>query len=312
VVGILAGAINWGTWYWNQSYAIGRHPFFYQLYYEPAVMLACGKGFVVAQPQIPAMTRFLQEQAAEFDCRDIPENAKLGTDGLYQGSARYIMTAVGLTWRYTGVSWRRIGPVAGMLFGITIAAAYGIFRLGMGRVLSIMLAWFLSLSTLHLLNLPNIRDYSKAPFALLLIFLLGLLVTRAPSWKRVLWIAAAYGVVMGVGYGFRTELLINIPAFLLTVFLFLDANVGDRLRYGAAAAVLGLGVFYVTAWPIISAVNNTWGCQWHVAVLGLGDDSAHDLQLRQPAYDWLDGFTDEFAYATATSYAARREPAVKH
>jgi hypothetical protein len=222
------------------------------------------------------------------------------------------MTAVGLAWQYTGVSWRRVGPVAGMLFGLTIAAAYGIFRLGMSRILASILAWVLSLSTLHLLNLPNIRDYSKAPFALLLIFLLGLLVARAPSWKRVLWIAAAYGIVMGIGYGFRTDLLINIPAFLLTMFLFLDANAGERLKYGAAAAAVGLAAFYLTALPIISAVNNTWGCQWHVAVLGLGDDPARDLQLRQPVYDWLDGFTDEFAYATTTSYAARREAGVKH
>ncbi len=312
VASILIWAGNWGTWYWNQSLALGRHPFFYQLYYEPAVMVACGKGFVVAQPQVPAMTKFLTEQTAEFDCKDIPADAKLGTDGLYQGSARYIMTTVGWTWRIVGVSWRRLGPVAGVLFGMTIAAAYGIFRLGMGRVIAMVLAWVLSLSTLHLANLPNIRDYSKAPFALILIFLLGLLVTHRPSWKRVVGISVAYGVVMGIGYGFRTDLLINIPAFLLTVFLFLDANVRKRLAFGAVAAAVCMTTFYVSAWPIISAVNRTWGCQWHTAILGLGDDNTHDLQLEATPYDWLDGYTDEFAFATATSYAARLEPGVKH
>ena len=311
VAGILIWAGNWGTWYWNQSLALGRHPFFYQLYYEPAVMAACGKGFVVAQPQVPAMTKFLTEQTTEFDCKDIPADAKLGTDGLYQGSARYLMTAVGVAWRFAGVSWRKLGPVAGVLFGITIAAAYGIFRLGMGRVLSIVLAWVLSLSTLHLLNLPHIRDYSKAPFALLLIFFLGLLVTRRPSWTRVLWISLAYGVVMGIGYGFRTDLLINIPAFLLTAFLFLDARWRNRLMFGAAGAAVCLAAFYLSAWPIISAVNRTWGCQWHTAILGVGEDNTRDLQLDVAPYDWLDGFTDEYAYATATSYAARVEPGVK-
>ena len=311
VAGILIWAGNWGTWYWNQSLALGRHPSFYQLYYEPAVMVACGKGFVVAQPQVPAMTKFLNEQTTEFDCKDIPADAKLGTEGLYQGAGRYLMTAVGVAWQFVGVSWRKLGPVAGILFGITIAAAYGIFRLGMGRVLSIVLAWFLSLSTLHLLNLPHIRDYSKAPFALLLIFLLGLLVTRRPSWTRVLWISLAYGVVMGIGYGFRTDLLINIPAFLLTAFLFLDASWRHRLRFGAAGAAVCLAAFYFSAWPIISAVNRTWGCQWHTAILGVGEDNTRDLQLDVAPYDWLDGFTDEYAYATATSYAARVEPGVK-
>ena len=308
---ILVWASNWGTWYWNQSLALGRKPFFYQLYYEPAVMVACGKGFVVASPQVPAMTKFLTEQTTEFDCKDIPSDAKLGTEGLYQGSARYLMTAVGLSWRMVGVSWRRIGPVAGVLFGITIAAAYGIFRLGMGRVLSIVLAWVLSLSTLHLLNLPHVRDYSKAPFALILIFLLGLLVTRLPSWRRVLGIALAYGVVMGIGYGFRTDLLINIPAFLLTVLLFIDAPWRNRLTFAAAAAAVCMTAFYLSAWPIITAVSETWDCKWHTATLGLGQDNTHDLQVDAAPYDWLDGFTDEFAYATATSYTARITPGVK-
>ena len=143
-VTVFAAATNWGTWYWNQSLALGRHPFFYQLYFEPAVMVACGKGFVVAQPQIPSMGRFLAEQAETFECADIPSNAKLGTDGMFQSGYRYLMTSVGLTWKLTGISWRRLGPLAGVLFGITIAAAYGVFRLGMGRVLSVLFAWLLS------------------------------------------------------------------------------------------------------------------------------------------------------------------------
>ncbi len=308
---MLIFATNWGTWYWNQSLAIGRHPFFYQLYYEPAVMVACGKGFVVAQPQIPAMTAFLQEQTQTFDCRDIPAGAKLGTEGLYQGSARYIMTAVGLAWRMTGVSWRKIGPVAGVLFGLAIAAAYGIFRLGMGRLLAIAMAWMLSLSMLHLANLPHIRDYAKAPFALMLIFFLGLLVLSRPSWKRVLAIAAAYGLVMGIGYGFRTDLLINVPAFVIAAVLFIDARMPRRLLLAAAASAVCLSVFALTAWPIISAVNTTWGCQWHVTAIGLNDDATASLQLKPPVYDWIYGYTDEFIYTTATSYAARVQPATK-
>src|SRR5205085_8737618 len=41
------------------------------------------------------------------------------------------------------------------------------------------------------------------------------------------------------------------------------------------------------------------------------DDTA-GLRLKPAAYDWLDGFTDEFAYATTTSYGARVHPGLKH
>lgn len=307
-IAILAFATNWGTWYWNQSLAIGRHPFFYQLYYEPAVMVACGKGFVVAQPQIPEMTRFLNEQTQTFDCKDIPANAKLGTEGLYQGSSRYIMTAVGWTWRLVGVSWRQLGPFAGLLFGLTIAAAYGIFRLGMGPVMAVLCAWALSVSTLHLANLPSIRDYAKAPFTLLIMFLIGLLVTIRPSWPRVLGISLLAGVTLGIGYGFRTDLLITIPAFILAATLFLDARWRERLTFGAAASAVLLATFYLSALPVITSVKNTWGCQWHTAIIGLGVDATKDLGIEPAAYDWLDGYTDEFVYATSTSYAARLQP----
>ena len=312
VLTVLAAAANWGTWYWNQSLAIGRHPFFYQLYYEPAVMVACGKGFVVAQPQIPAMTKFLQEQTQTFDCRDIPADAKLGTDGLYQGAWRYLMTAVGWTWRMSGVSWRTLGPLAGLLFGLTIAAAYGIFRLGMGRILAVLCAWVLSVSTLQVGNLPSIRDYSKAPFTLFLIFLLGLLVVRPPSWRRVTAIAVAAGLTLGIGYGFRTDLLIMIPPFLLTLCLCLDAPWRDRLRFAAAGSAVLLLTFAVSASPIIAAGRSALSCQWHTTVLGLGADNTRDLQVEPAHYDWLDGYTDEFAYAATTSYAARRHPGLKH
>ena len=311
-ISLFSAAAKWGSWYWHESLVIGRHPFFYQLYYEPAVMVACGKGFVIAQPQVPEMTRFLTEQTQSFDCADIPASTRLTSEGLYQGSSRYLMTAVGWTWRSVGVSWRKLGPFAGVLFGLTIVAAYAIFRLGMGRVLAVLCASALSLSALHLLNLPNLRDYAKAPFTLLLIFLLGLIVTIRPSWPRILAISAAAGLVLGVGYGFRSDLLIVIPAFVLTAFLFLDAGWRTRVMYAAAASAVFMATFYVTALPVINSVKQTWGCQWHTAIIGLGADVTRDLQVEAAPYDWLDGMTDEFVYATSTSYAARTQSGLKH
>jgi hypothetical protein len=309
---LFVAAAVWGTWYWNRSLEAGHPPFFYQSYFEPAVMVACGKGFVVARPQIAAMTGFLSQQTDGFVCGAIPPDAKLGTEDLYQGPWRYLMVTVGVAWRVLGISWSGMGPLFGVLFAATIVAAYGIFRLGMGRSLALLCACGLCLSPLHLLNLPHLRDYAKAPFTLLLILLLGLLVTRRPAWRNVLAIAAGYGVVLGIGYGFRTDFLANIPAFFLVLFVFLEGGPLRNLGLKGAAAAVCASAFLLTAWPIISVVYRSGGCQWHTVLLGLSPDYSDALGLDQPAYEWTTTATDEFVYATVTSYARRTQPGVGH
>src|SRR4051794_11046406 len=51
---LFIGAATGGLSYWKRTVA-GGQPFYYQNYFEPAVMIGCGKGFVVARPQVPAM-----------------------------------------------------------------------------------------------------------------------------------------------------------------------------------------------------------------------------------------------------------------
>ena len=247
VLALLVGFGAWGAKYWKSVTARGQ-PFYYQLYFEPAVMVACGKGFVVSRPQVPEMASFLQQKVDLFSCGAIPPDAPLGTDDLFQlGSWRYLMLTVGWTWRLFGVSWRALGPLFGALFGATIAAAYTIFRLGMGPVLSVVGAVALRFSLLHLKYLPVLRDYAKAPFALALIALLGLLVVRRATWKSVPTIAVLYGAVAGIGYGFRTDFIADIPPFLLALVLFLDGGILRNLRLKAAGGILCLAAFKLLA-----------------------------------------------------------------
>ena len=136
---LFTGAAIWGAAHWKHSTAAGQ-PFYYQYYFEPAVMIAFGMGFVVAQPQVPAMVEFLWRRADRFSCDAILPGTKLGTDGLFQAPWRYLMFAVGYSWRLLGVSWSGLGPLFGVLFGATIAAAYAIVRLGAGPLLALLCA----------------------------------------------------------------------------------------------------------------------------------------------------------------------------
>src|SRR5262245_15955166 len=226
---LFAGSAIGGSAYWKSAVSRGQ-PFYYQHYFEPAVMVACGKGFFVARPQVDAMVPFLWRQADRFSCDAIPADAPLGTRDMYQGSWRYLMYAVGLTWRVVGISWSALAPLFGLLFGATIAAAYAVLRLGMSPFVARLGALALTQSNLHLSYMPHLRDYSKAPFTLALLFLLGLLVTGETTARRVLGLSALYGAVLGFGYGFRTDLLADLPPLLLALFFFMKGGVLGNMR----------------------------------------------------------------------------------
>jgi hypothetical protein len=309
VTAVFLASAWWGATYWNRSLKEGREPQFYQLYFEPAVMIACHHGFVISHPQPKPLESFLTRRVNTFSCDQVASGVDLSRQYLYQGAWRYMMYAVGITWRFTGVSWSRLGPLFGILFGLTIAAAYGIFRLGMGRWVALAGAFALSVSTLHLSSLPHLRDYSKAPFTLGLVLILGLLVASRVRRVMVVALSAAYGIVLGIGYGFRTDLLIDIPPIFVVLFFFLE---GELRRHvvtkltGAAAFVLA---FLVTAWPILSFVNEKGGGQWHVVLLGLSEPfDAAALQIVPAPYALGDFYQDEYVEKTTKAYLVRAHP----
>jgi hypothetical protein len=303
----------WATFYWQRTTAHGQ-PFYYQLYFEPAVMIACGKGMVVARPQVQEMVPFLLQKVDRFSCAAIPANAPLGTEDMFQvGTWRYLMLAVGLTWRIVGVSWSALGPLFGILFGATIAAAYLTFRLGMSVPLAFFAAVALRFPLMHLKYLPILRDYAKAPFALLLMFLMGLLVAGKASRTRVLAIAAAYGAVNGIAYGFRMDFTAFIPPFLVTLALFVEGGPMRNLALKAAAAGLALTTYLIAAWPVISTLEQARsGCGWHVILMGFSQDIDPRLGVDRPPYQLNREYLDEYAFTTVTSQAARRQPGIGH
>lgn len=285
-------------------------PFFYQSYFEPAVMVACGHGFLIAQPQpAPAAVRaFLNEERDRFSCDELPRDLHVGTAGLYQRPWRYLLTTVAIAWRVLGVSWSGLWPLFGLLFGATTVLAYGLGRLIVGRVAAAACALALCASPLQLANLPNLRDYAKAPFTLALLALLVALAMTPRRRRDVLLIALVYGIVLGIGYGFRTDLLVDIPPFLIAVVLFLP---GGLLRNAAlkAGAIACFAVGFLAAgWPIISIVVGSGGCQWHVALLGLASPFDDALGVHGGSYSWGHLYNDQYVWASVSNYATRFRP----
>ena len=310
---LFVGAAIGSYRYWHRTFA-AHQPYYYQQYFEPAVMIACGKGFVVARPQVPAMVPFLWRQTAQFSCDAIPRDAPLGTGDMFQlGSWRYLMLAVGYTWRLFGVSWSALGPLFAALFAATAAALYALFRFAAGPALSAIAAASLCFSDYQLSYLSILRDYTKAPFTLLLLVLLGLLVARRLTPARVVAVAAAYGAILGIGYGFRPDFMGDVPPFFVALFLFLPGGVSRNIGVKLAAAAACVGAFFAAGWPVVSTLDESRaGCQWHVVALGFARQFDGPLGLEPAPYEASREYLDEYLYTEVTSYAARVHRGIGH
>jgi len=286
----------------------GQRPFFYQAYFEPAVMVACGKGFRVAQPQVPAVRAFLRQQTDTFSCENLPPDVQVGTEGLYQGPWRYLMTTVGLAWRLLGISWSGLGPLLGVYYGATTVLVYAMSRLMARRLASVAAAVAFMVSPLQLANLPQLRDYLKAPFSVALVLILVALVIKERRDRAVLMAAVAFGVTLGVGYGFRGDLLIDFPPFVATILVFLPGRVSRRLAVKAGAIVLAFAGFLITAWPIVTSVAAKGACQSHIFLLGLTAPFNESLGVTGGDYGWGHLYNDEYLWAKVADHANRTRP----
>lgn len=303
-------AVLVGSSYVSAVIRSGGKARFYQGQFGAAVMMACGRGYVDPDDStLPALRAFLQIERDRLSCSDLPE--KLATLPLtpMQRAFRYLMSTVAWTWRVFGLSWSGLAPLYGVFFGATILASYGVFRTGMGTVLAALASGALTISTSHLVYLPHLRDYSKAPFVLALIVLLAWLVTGPVARIRVIAIAALYGLVLGVGVGFRNDLLIALPPFVLAVAVFLPARVREHAGLKLAAIVTCCATLYLAMYPMRSIYAPGGGnSMQHVVVLGLITPFSEALGVDNGGiYGWGYEFKDEYAHATISSYATRTD-----
>jgi hypothetical protein len=272
-----------------------------------AVAFACGHGYVdPGYEPSQAVASFLDKKIDRISCEDLPRGGSVQPPNFTQSLYRYMTLAAGLTWAVAGISWMQLALLLGLLHAASVAASYGIFRLAVNRLLAAAGALIMMVSPLQLRFLPQLRDYAKAPFILTLIFILGLLVVRPFSRRRLLALAAAYGAVMGIGFGFRNDLLINMLPFFATVALFLPVPLRSQLRVKLAAVALCIAVFAVCAWPIIRAYRSGSNTG-HVVVLGLMTAFNGSLGITGSVYDWGAAYDDGFAIKTISSFAERVE-----
>jgi len=297
-----------GTWLGAKAVqafrGAGGQPAFYQSEFAPAVMFACGRG--LANPDArtaSALEAFLSERTDSVNCADLPPPA--GTIGLdaFQRTCRYLELTVGSIWKITGVSWSRLAILHGMLFGAVGALSYGLFRLGLTRLWSLLGMVPVLISTPNLNLVPHLRDYAKGPFLLGIMLIMGVLVVYPASVRKAVALAALAGAVVGFGLGFRTDLMIAVLPFVVVVAFLIPAL---SIRGRATAIATFLACFAVVAAPLLgvySSGNNIGP----VALLGLTKPFDRTLGIRPSIYEYSGQYNDSLIFSIVNSYAVRIE-----
>jgi hypothetical protein len=273
-----------------------------QTVFAPAVLETCGRGFVNSQ-HVPALAQFLTMRRTTFDCRELPQTIERQPPDAFQASARYMMLVVEWYWKATGISWH-LAPIFGAMHAVVVGLGYLTFRAVMARLLAALLTLAIAFSPAQLSMLPYLRDSSKAPCFMALALILVLVWTRPLTTRTIVLLCGAFGLITGIGLGFRPDLLLCIP--VLAIALFCASHTSVRRR--VVATMLGLsvaaGALVVSGWPILAHYRSgsSFG---HVAILGFSKPFDGTLGVRGTPYTLGHYYDDFYVRAAINSYATR-------
>ncbi len=274
-------------------------------WFSPSVMFASGRGMICpAEMDIPALSDFMRMKTFTFNPADIPEKFKVWDISPFCQAHYYLMTAVGVVWRCFGISWQTVKLVPLVLFVAAAGFLYGLFRLGMGRLLACLFSLAVMCSPPMLGMTVSIRDFSKAPFILGALYLSALLAVTPGSRRRTLGIAAVLGLLLGVGLGFRQDAMIALPPALAAAF-FARGMAPLRWVRVAAPSVL-LGAFLLTGTPILRAINLDEGAvSSHTLFQGLSRETQSSFDFSGASYFLLPTPNDNLVHSVVNTHARR-------
>ena len=306
---VFAAGFVIGSGYFRAVMAGGGEPWFYQVDFGPAVMMACGQGFQVPDDtQIPRLAEFLQTKVDRFSCSDLPESPPLRAAGGAQPwlAWAHLIRVAGIVWQWSEISWIGLAPIAGLFFGSTAALSFILLRTALNDVLALTGTIAVLTSPLMLTQLPYFRDFSKVPFMLAIAWVFTQLIASAVAPRRLVALAAIYGVVLGISLGFRNDPLITVPVFAL--LLAAARTTAGGLRSKAAALAVAAALAAIGVSPVLRVFTQGGGAFIsHAALLGLMRpvDRALGIAPDRP-YEVGYGLTDTYAAAIVSAAATRQ------
>lgn len=274
--------------------------------YVPAALWAAGAGFIHTAPAaVPGLEPFLRFEHSSW----IPPEKGWPPDALpldaNQAWHRYLVGAAALAWKMGGLEWDAIKALIVALYCVSGVLVYLLFRMVSGPVLALLgTALFLG-SPATLATLPNLRDFSKAPFLLGALWLYGLLLRGRLRPGGFIAAAAGLALLQGVGVGFRRDVLMYAAPSLGLLALAPVASQRNTILLRLGAVCLYLALFLGSAYPILDSFRTHGTLGYHDTLMGMATRHDDQLGLRRASYERVYLHSDSFVADSAYSYAER-------
>ena len=275
-------------------------------YYRAAVMMAAGKGYHTPSGAVipESFEQFMAFERTSLPQEELADMTALGMDP-FQARHRYLGYAMALTWWLFGLSWYSLKVMLLLFYSVSAVLVYYVLRLGMNRVFSAAGAMCFAMSPIVLSFLMQIRDFSKAPFVLGALLMLALLAARPSSKRRYLRLAAGIGALIGVGLGFRHDVMACIPPALAVLAFCPRAEPRVPVRQRLA----GMGVMFLTfiaaGFPVLLSLSHTGNMTYHHTIMGLATANHAQLGMGRASYQLMPCPRDNYAHAVRSNYAVR-------
>lgn len=274
----------------------------------PVLLWTTGHGLSLTLDPLPQCQAFLNQQEDRLDPSAIPADVTCFPDvGKFEQDRQNLHYLVGLVWRVFGISWSNLKGMLAVVFALIAVLSYGIFRLGMNRLLSIAGVVLTMSSPIMLHEAPWLRSVCKAPFILASILIIGWMLTRRLRPGALLSLALLNGIVIGIGFGFRQDPVICLPPALAAAALGARLTAEHGLRYRLLACFLMLAAFTVSAWPSLRMTHDTGGNNSFYLTQGFSARCFEDAGLLPPFYTVAATTEDHQIHALITDYARKQD-----
>lgn len=300
-----------GFWYFSGLYQDNETRFsFYQKYFHSALNLYC-----VGDPDIRYYNLEIPNKNERIDlntasCTDLSLSTK---HPLYYWNGWHdihpiFSTLVSVCWRWLGLDWNSLWPIAGLIGGLTILAYYVILRcFGLpwhGAALLLPLVIPFNVIGIHFYYL---RDYSKVPFILLSFGIIGLLFDERHSARgRGTVIAMAISTAV-VGMGFRQDAIVILPTIVTAIIVTTQFHLPGwfwRIMRDLAIAVLTSIAILLT----LNILKTTQVAQLegypHFLAQGFADPFWQYAQMKISGLSFLSFYSDMLAWSFVDANSA--------
>lgn len=276
----------------------------------PAVFFAAGQGLGTTDVEgVPGLSQFIYGETDSFDTANIPDDVELVpvTSPLII-SHLYYLYAVGWIWKLFGVSLDALLLFSMLLRALCAGVLYLLSRLFLGRLGSVVCVLLVCISPAMLHTGMSLRDFSKVPFFLSAFVIMAFLATRPVSRYVLLLLSAGLGTIMGIGMGFRQDILICLVPVLITLLFFTRTNTRRPWRLRACGLGVFLACFLVSGYPIFRGTSLE-GNQtiMHSLLLGVSTGMESKLGFGGASYEVVpEAFAGDSVNLAAVNVYARR------